>query len=316
MKVYVLGAGASCHVGYPLSSTMKSALFSWMRSKTDSVLEYPIVADWLDDTFTTTEDVETLVTDIDRVIDYYKTGTLEQRMQRAAAPWNRFVIQQAIREWFTEISAGQAVDYAKFAEIVSPGDVIITFNYDVSVERELHRFDRWEVGDGYGFQIDGLAANSRTKVLKLHGSVSWLEILFNSDRPVVPSADLSLLGYEKSLDPKFPDRSAALPVMILPSRTKRFESSFWHSLWDQAAAAVRSAEALCILGFSLRAIDRKACELLLQCASKQIPVCVACGNDTQRVAKDFYSAGYINVQEPQHTFFNEWVTSMRANVGV
>jgi hypothetical protein len=46
----------------------------------------------------------------------------------------------------------QVAAYAEFADkLVQSGDVIITFNYDDSLERELKRTGKWDAGAGYGF---------------------------------------------------------------------------------------------------------------------------------------------------------------------
>ena len=80
------------------------------------------------------------------------------------------------------------------------GDIVITTNYDFLLERCLQKLDLWNVHDGYGFQVDfrykdaGLkiknntkqikrynSKKSKVKILKLHGSVGWL----NGDNKIV-----------------------------------------------------------------------------------------------------------------------------------
>jgi len=84
-----------------------------------------------------------------------------------------------LQEWFIAIRNSEAGAYRSFSdEIVERGDCIITFNYDVSLDRELHIAGKWELGDGYGFDFDGFPCGSQTKLLKLHGSANWIALLF------------------------------------------------------------------------------------------------------------------------------------------
>src|SRR5208282_5807803 len=182
MTTYVLGAGASCDAGYPLASTMASELLQWMMRPThDSnsyAARYPATARFLQESFAPVENVEDLVTAIHKLIGEYENGTREQRIKRAVIANEYGVFKNAVCEWFAEIQQGVALTssaYQDFARgIVAPGDCVITFNYDVSLERELRLARKFEVGDGYGFPIEGLPGGSKTKVLKLHGSTSWL----------------------------------------------------------------------------------------------------------------------------------------------
>jgi len=140
-------------------------------------------------------------------------------MKRAVLANEYGVFKNAVRDWFAEIQSGTALDskaYKDFAKhIVAPGDCVITFNYDVSLERELRFAGKFEAGYGYGFSIPGVPGNSSTKVLKLHGSTSWLALLFGGisgfsafqpgrtlGDPVIPKKELSFLGYTKAADPR------------------------------------------------------------------------------------------------------------------
>src|SRR5262249_3239997 len=161
----------------------------------------------------------------------------------------------------------RAEAYEQFAsETVQPGDAIISFNYDVSLERELARTNKWSIGDGYGFDIPEFPKHSAVKIYKLHGSVNWLAVLFQgltagptffrSDnifgiRPVFPSDELQFLGYSDLTDPAFKKPAAAVPVMIMPTRSKEFFFGtnvgqqwewFWNQLWKQAAVALKKSQ--------------------------------------------------------------------------
>ena len=126
-----------------------------------------------------------------------------------------------------------------------PGDVVLTFNFDVALERELKRAGLWEIGDGYGFSLGpDLTPPSKVRVLKLHGSTSWRvgnNLLV--ERPVVLfDNDLEYLGYPGLKDPQAPRQpSASLPSLIMPALNKRFyyDMSFVREWESSAARAIR-----------------------------------------------------------------------------
>lgn len=349
MTTYVLGAGASRDAGYPLANTMASALLDWMKRPTHSsdsyAARYPAAARFFEESFGPGENVEDLVTAIHKLIGEYENGTREQRVKRAVIANEYGVFKNAVREWFAEIQRSVALTssaYQEFARnIVVPGDCIVTFNYDVSLERELRLAgggSKFEVGDGYGFAIEGLPGNSGTKVLKLHGSTSWLAPLFGgmtsgfsafqpsgtlSERPVIARNELSFLGYTKAVDPRFEMGGAALPVMIFPARSKNFYfaansgteyAEFWDGLWRQAAEALQSAARVVICGYSLLPVDDRARKLLLNAPRKGAEVIVASGEDTERIVRDYREAGYARAVPADEVLFQRWVASVASSL--
>jgi hypothetical protein len=220
---------------------MATSLFLWMQGQD----AYRDTADWFRVEFPPIGNIEDLFFGIQIVMDDLENGTLDQKCLRAIMMNKRRELIDGLRAWFSEIRNAEATAYRQFATgIVEPGDCIITFNYDVSLDRELHRAGKWEVGDGYGFVIDRLSANSPTTLLKLHGSTNWLAILFGGatsgffqfqgsslgERPAIGSAEIGFLGYEGLSDPLFPRPSAAVSPMILPCRLVVSNSSSTRAL--------------------------------------------------------------------------------------
>jgi hypothetical protein len=339
MTTYVLGAGASHDVGYPLAKTMASELFQWMKRPTNDpdsyAANYPGTARFLEENFARVDDVEELVTAIHKVIDENANGTPEQRVRRTLVANEYGVFKNAVREWFAEIQHGVALAssaYRDFArDIVVRGDCIVTFNYDVSLERELRLAGKFEVGDGYGFSIQGLPGESATRILKLHGSTSWLALLFGGmtsgassfqpgntlgPRPAIPKNELSFLGYTHEVDPLFGNGGAALPVMIFPARAKNFYyapntgieyAGFWDELWRQAEIALRSSARVVICGYSLNQVDERARNLLLNAPEKSADIVVASGGDTESIVKEYRGAGYAGAVAAEEFLFHGWV---------
>jgi len=341
MTTYVLGAGASCDAGYPLAKTMGSELFTWMKGPIHAAdsyaARYPGTAEFLEGKFGVIENIEELATEIQKLIVECENGTAGQRAERTVLANEYGVLKNAVRSWFAEIQKRAALSspaYHGFARnIVVPGDCIITFNYDVLLERELKLAGKFEVGDGYGFRIETLPEGSPTKVLKLHGSTSWLALLFGGrtsgafqfepgntlgPRPVIGSNELAFLGYSNSVDPGFARGGAALPVMIFPERTKQFYfaantgieyEGFWNDLWHQASVALRSGTRVVICGYSLNPVDERAHDLLLSAPRKRTEIVVASAGGTDMIVEEYRKAGYTGAVPADEVLFTKWVAS-------
>ena len=238
----------------------------------------------------------------------------------------------AVREWFRQIHDGTAQAYAEFADrIVQPGDFVITFNYDDSLKREMKRAGKWDVSQGYGFNLGAETNPSNVLILKLHGSINWLVSVFGGatggsffvspgrsslgECPVVHQADLNYFGYHDFTRHTYRS-GGAFPCLIMPGRTKRFfyDTSFaheyvdfWTSLWSQAADAVRRSDQIVVCGYSMLSVDERACELLLREPRKDTHVSIISGSQSERIAAQFNAAGFDDVTADNDGHFEDWV---------
>src|SRR2546423_117606 len=149
--IYVFGAGASIHAGYPLASKMGGELLGFMlNSKND---DFRVSAEQLIEFIGESPNIEDLISNIEMRLNalnaHKKDDELVLRVILRSGLSN---ILRALREWFRVLHTGPADRYAEFADrIVKPGDTVITFNYDDSLDRELRRAGKWDLTTGYGF---------------------------------------------------------------------------------------------------------------------------------------------------------------------
>lgn len=241
----------------------------------------------------------------------------------------------AIGELFRSLRQEPAPSYERLAhEKAGPGDVVITFNYDVACERELKRAGLWEIGNGYGFSLNCNAIPpSQVSVLKLHGSSNWLEAAFHGARgffqssgsalgfrPVIRRSEFEFFGFpNESHDPEAPTGSfGALPAMIMPTLNKRFYEqtsggreleSFWEHLWAQAEWALKSAEKVVMIGYGMAAADEKARNLLLSTPNGHARIEIFCGGATETISDQFTARGYSNVHTSGNRLFEDYLRS-------
>lgn len=91
----------------------------------------------------------------------------------------------------TLVSSTSGIDCAhhkKLAQWLEPGDVVLSFNYDLLADRALKSRGDWWIDDGYGLKFHRVGhwapdggkwrvpkkKASRIRLLKPHGSVNWL----------------------------------------------------------------------------------------------------------------------------------------------
>jgi hypothetical protein len=310
---------------------MGAELFAWMLEQPDNS-DYHSAAEQLSERFGLEPNVEELLTEIQERIKSLESGGSHERAERAQLSYWRGWLVHAVRQWFREIHSRPAPGYEAFSKrVVAEGDVIITFNYDDSLECELHRAEKWDVHRGYGFVV-GEERASPTLVLKLHGSINWMALIFGGVTsgfgmvgsnlslgfgPRIPAPDLNFLGYNDVPGHEFPG-GGAFPALIMPTRKKEFFyttsfgaewEEFWNRLWEKAADALKHADDIILCGYNLLPVDERACELLLQVPDKKIPVIVVSGDQSERISREFQLKGFSRVRCEQNIFFENWVKS-------
>ncbi len=330
MTTFVLGAGASVHAGYPLAGKLGDALRDWIHGNKPPGHEYRIHIDQLHKHYGGLGNIEQILTDFDECGPDSPVASIKPPIRANLLHDLRF----SIREFFVDLGKRQAALYRRFArQRVQPNDVLITFNYDWMLERELKKAGLWEIDDGYGFSI-GLPTipRSRVAVLKLHGSINWWGIntwgrgygLASSaslcPRPVILcGSDFEALGYPDVLgDPKCAGLSsaAAFPAIIMPTRRKHFYfktslgpelKDFWDALWEQARHALNRSDEIAIIGFRMADADERAGDLLLEESNRDAHITICCGRTNATIRKKLHAHGFQRITATEEGRFEEYL---------
>jgi hypothetical protein len=330
VTTYVLGAGASHHAGYPLANQLGDSLVNWLAENPGPINElYGANLSALHKLYGNLRNLEQILAELEDCPPGSLASTVDDIARRSAIRNLRIMIP----EFFRSLRARPSPLYMQLAQQhIRPGDVVITFNYDLACERELKHAGLWEIGDGYGFSL-GMNAipRSQVTVLKLHGSANWLEVVFQGmkgffqgpptafgDRPVIFPGEFAFLGYASdSRDPLTPgDRPGAIPAIIVPTLKKRFYDqtssgreleSFWNHLWVSAEHALWSSERIVMVGYSMSAADEKARSLLLQKSNRAARIEIFCGRSTTSIASDFDAHGFRDVSAVEGHHFEDFL---------
>lgn len=321
MTTYVLGAGASFHAGYPLCSALWAQMATWVIGSQPGDSEYRRAIE-------TVVAIDGPVVDVERMFTNLVLGTgafqaLTQNQVKKLAG----TIQRCLRDYLKSICDQRLASplYAAFADRIEHGDRIITFNYDVALENALIKAEKFGVKNGYGdsLVVDWNEPDSQVKVLKLHGSINWLGILFPKVKPChfgsapsdslggpfVDNRDSALTKYSnKVLDRRIQisgDAGSAL-TLVLPTYEKRFSvptslgdewGPFFESLWSQAAEAVQQSDRIVIIGYSVPEADHRARALLLWGTNKRAEVSLCCADSNETLKRSFQTHGFWRVIE-------------------
>jgi hypothetical protein len=265
-------------------------LYAWVKANVPSNDFWRGCIEELHEAYGGLGDIESILTDLDECLENSPAEKLGSRGNVRGA------VRFFIPVMFKGLRDKQAVLYERLAaEHVQAGDVVLTFNYDLALERELRKCSLWEINDGYGFSLGLEAPRSGVKILKLHGSANWWGPLFGGmtgffqvgnsvfpERPVLMDpTDFSFLQFSGMRDPESLriGRGGAVPAIVMPTRRKQFFEPttfgyewepFWRELWRQAEEALATSEELVMIGYSMPEADEAARALLLDQLAKKL----------------------------------------------
>jgi hypothetical protein len=348
MKAYIFGAGASADAGYPLASKLLYCLSAWLDRCDPSVHWVPWARNRIvqvRETFGSLDDFEGVLGKLEQYgqqrvrptapVTYlqdpndimhdcmerfrgFDSGDPDAATEGFYPQYLRGDLIGAFREFFyqKEELRAQPNAYDTFTRrTAGPDSSIITFNYDIALERALAKAAKWDIGNGYGFPFLPNRPASEVTVYKLHGSVNWFKGPINDlPPPVIFPRDLSLLGYEHLVPPGVSGEIMGVDdsgTFILPDPRKRFYwDPFWVPLWNGAAECLRAASEVFIHGYSMPPSDVRARELLFENIARAAPISIHCRNASDRIAEEFRSRGFTNARPFPSVDFEAWVDSV------
>lgn len=341
MKVYVLGAGVSYGAGYPLGNKLfdevdnfvrieQSELSAewdkiclWLKSNPDPLIAESYRRRQFEYLFTILDLASKL--SVENLIDAYHAYKSNKITSNSNAVYRSFskltqnyseysnVLRLALENYLKymhdcdhgEGRASQWHELRGFAERLEPSDMVITFNYDATLERLLLKQGVWSPRNGYGFELvfqqsgdDTTPAripHSQITILHLHGAVGWYDKpIFRNEADLPPQGfvarnDLTPapletavalapnflrslgLGYVDASMPKEPVDKTEL--FLYPSFLKDYESRPFVKLWRLAADALRQANEVIIIGYSLPEPDSAALSLFVtNCEREKVTI--------------------------------------------
>jgi hypothetical protein len=253
-----------------------------------------------------------------------------------------------------EFNSEQWETLRAFGQLLQPGDTIVTFNYDTTVERVLLELGKWSPADGYGERLvfqksrydktTVTFADSQVKMLHLHGAVGWYrkpsvrqDFQMRTGGAIPPEARtpapietkisidpivLRDFGIYTAVDASMPERPPdEYQILLHPSFLKDYAGEengnpVFIRMWRMAAEALRSANRVVIIGYSLPPADSAAWTLLLaNCDAARTTVVNPDPSVMNRYRRLLMQRlPKMSVWTPPQ-YFAEWVVAQRQTAG-
>jgi hypothetical protein len=254
-------------------------------------------------------------------LEHYEPGRQDHQDLPRNFRWN---LHAAIYRYFSSIRQKQlAHAYRTFARaFIKPDDVIITFNYDIEIERALKEYNKWEIGDGYGFDVCAASTpRSLTRVLKLHGSTNWFGSRFGGtlgfgqisspiegERPFIPDEEFHVFQYQGIRDTQSRPKIQLFATLL--TREEKINPSWspwWNTLWDQASEALAVSDEIYVLGYSLPEADTHPRDLILTQSNREAKVIICAGSRGDHIKGEFKRHEFRDVMIATSPRFENWV---------
>jgi hypothetical protein len=267
--VYVVGAGFSAALGFPLTHDLLVRLWERLEAKFQKQLEK--VIKFHHPSFdpkrkTSFPNVEQLLSEL-LVNEELWTASrrFEGRFKKADLVEIRYELLRQIGGWFNGISDRLFSNdvptwLSRFEKLAKKQSAtIISFNWDLVLDRLLFNDDL--DSKSYGF---GTSANSGPILLKPHGSLNWFEnehgdrIKKDLKFPLHKSSDEEVFVFRKFRSPKSSVGNKYDPLIVPPAFLKNFRKPVFEELWNKCIEALAIADEVVFIGYSLPEADLHA----------------------------------------------------------
>lgn len=271
--VYVIGAGFSAGLGYPLTKDLLNV--AWKRlGKDDRRRLGKVIAfhhpDFNPDRKNTFPNIEQLLTEIAVNLELFSASRpAEGNFREAELRELQEILLSTIFTWFHELSH-KALEVPWLQTVVQrirlQNAAIISFNWDLILDQVL--FEENLSGECYGLSA---SLGSGPFLLKPHGSLNWYE------KPRVKQVEadkrtriFSVRGKD-SIEAFLPYRGIKtsvgrryMPLIIPPTFLKDFDKPVFRTLWNRCTEVLSTPKELIFLGYSLPTADQHA-QFIFRC---------------------------------------------------
>ena len=272
--VYVVGAGFSAGLGYPLTNSL--LIQAWSRLESDSRKQLQRIIEFHHPDFntrrrTTFPDIEQLLTEIEVNLDLFDASRpVEGTFTRDDLLEAREGLLSTIAEWFHELYEDVDTEgwLSKFVKrLENENAAVISFNWDLLLDHLL--FHEELSSEHYG--LNSNLADGPILV-KPHGSLNWYEatqikkVAATKRTTIFPAVD-----GDRCIEAFLPPRGIVsksgrryTPLIIPPTYLKNFRRRIFRQLWNSCTDLLSTPKKLVFLGYSLPTADLHA-QFIFRC---------------------------------------------------
>lgn len=164
--------------------------------------------------------------------------------------------------------------HSRLLDCLRPQDVVINFNWDlildnivaVSNQHPEYCSDALKVIDAH--RLNGDERQTPPKILKLHGSLNWMECKSCSKTFAFMLEGKTATRHYQGMQKPCPECNGdTKPLLIPPTLLKSYEHRVIKDVWRRAEIALSNAEEVTVIGYSLPPTDFRAKWLFLESAA-------------------------------------------------
>ncbi|MHB8917836.1 MAG: hypothetical protein ACYC4H_07415 [Desulfocucumaceae bacterium] len=210
-------------------------------------------------------DMQDVLTFLDLEIEYGNCREEIEVLRRA-----RHQFMDLLSATFSQVLDGPPCPYhGTLASSLAQGDTVISFNYDLLMDTAMElKSPYWEPSSGYGLPASAGATGPGSKVflLKPHGSFNWAICKTCGNTYVLPFSQAGAPLKWSSLGNPAPEAEDhhLERLLIPPSLKKNVHGRAMRQIWLKALEALKNAERVVVIGYSLPAADFMVKRLLYQ----------------------------------------------------
>lgn len=270
--VYVIGAGFSAALGFPLTNDLLVRLWprldSALKRRLTRVIEfhYPGFSVKRETTF---PNIELLLTDLLANEDLFSASrTSPGKFKLEDLVHIRRDLLLAMGEWFHEIQMKANVEsisaLLQLKRVLGKSDTVISFNWDLVLDQVL--FGEELSAKSYGFSGDAgrFSKLSAPVLLKPHGSLNWYlenegSHLKSEKRFEISNGNDQLVyGFKPFRRPVSKVSRPYMPLIVPPVFNKRFDSFALRGTLRNCVHVLSVAKKIVFLGYSMPEADLHA----------------------------------------------------------
>jgi hypothetical protein len=272
--VYVIGAGFSAGLGYPLTKSLLIDVWDRLNESTEERLR-KIIA-FHHPAFdlrrkTSFPDIEQLLTEIAVNLELFEASRpAEGNFTKRDLQESREELLFTIAQWFHQLykNTRTARWLPRIVErLRGENAAIVSFNWDLVLDQQLF-------GSDLNSQSYGLVSNFGTGpvLLKPHGSLNWYDstqiqkVMAEKHTTIFPAKD-----HHPSIEAFLPPREIKsksgkryTPLIVPPTYLKDFQQPIFRQLWNSCTDALSTPKKLIFFGYSLPAADLHA-QFIFRC---------------------------------------------------
>jgi hypothetical protein len=281
--VYVIGAGFSAGLGYPLTKTLLVDVWDQLEKKSRIQLEEIIRfhhPSFSTQRRTSFPDIEQLLTEISVNLELFDASRpAEGKFTKVRMEQAREDLLSTIARWFHDLyDKARATQWlsAIVNRLRTENAAVVSFNWDLILDQRL--FEEGPPSDSSEDDLTsesyGLSENlgGGPVLLKPHGSLNWYEA--DQIQSVPLKKRVEIFGHKKEkerieafLRPREIKSKVGrryTPLIIPPTYLKDFSRPIFRRLWNRCTDVLSTPRKIIFLGYSLPAADLHA-QFIFRC---------------------------------------------------